>query len=198
MRVKSVLFSLLLVVTFVGFVSVGITHSALDFVDWGGTWFAVKVSETGKAGPVVPPGGNVGTNNKNTATAYLLVDTWELIAAAYHVVYCTFSGSVWTRRTGFNWPVVGEPENFLTLFFFDYEEPEGNIQTFLIPLNVTGKEKPNTVGEINSASFKNLGGVFSETRVGENGMGSVRFTGSFIKPAQVVDKVPAGCRIPQP
>ena len=64
MRVKSVLFSLLLVVAFVGFVSVGITHAALDFVDWSGTWFAVKVSETGKAGPVVPPGGNVVTNNK--------------------------------------------------------------------------------------------------------------------------------------
>ncbi len=196
MRVKSVLFSLLLVVAFVGFVSVGITHAALDFVDWSGTWFAVKVSETGKAGPVVPPGGNVVTDNEKTATAYLLVDTWEGIAARYNVVYCTFNGSVWTRHTGLEWLVFGKPENFLTLFVFDYEEPQGNIKTFVIPLNVTGKEKPNTVGEINSASFKNLGGVFLEERVGENSMGSVTFTGSFIKPAQVVDKVPAGCRIP--
>ena len=39
MRVKSILFSLLFVIAFVGFVSVGITHAALDFVDWSGTWF---------------------------------------------------------------------------------------------------------------------------------------------------------------
>jgi len=173
-----------------------ITTSALDFVDWSGTWFSVKVSETGKAGPVVPPGGNVVTNNETTATAYLLVDTWEVTTATYEVVYCTFNGSVWTRHTGLIWPVFGEPENFLTFFLFFTEEPEGNEQSFVIPLNVTGKEKPNTVGEINSASFKNLGGVFFEERVGESGMGSVRFTGSLIKPAQVVDKVPAGCRIP--
>ena len=196
MRVKSVLFSLLLVVAFVGFVSVGITHAALDFVDWSGTWFAVKVSETGKAGPVVPPGGNVVTDNEKTATAYLLVDTWEGIAARYNVVYCTFNGSVWTRHTGLIWPVFGEPENFLTFFLFFTEEPEGNEQSFVIPLNVTGKEKPNTVGEINSASFKNLGGAFIEQRVDGGSMGSVKFTGSFIKPTQVGDKVPPGCRIP--
>jgi hypothetical protein len=119
-----------------------ITTSALDFVDWSGTWFSVKVSETGKAGPVVPPGGNVVTNNETTATAYLLVDTWEVTTATYDVVYCTFNGSVWTRHTGLIWPVFGEPENFLTFFFFSTEEPEGNEQTFVIPLNVTGKEKP--------------------------------------------------------
>ena len=196
MRVRSVFFSLLLVVAFVGFVSVGITHAALDFVDWSGTWFSVKVSETGKAGPVVPPGGNVVTNNETTATAYLLVDTWEVTTATYEVVYCTFNGSVWTRHTGLEWLVFGGPENFLTLFVFDYEEPEGNTQLFVIPLNVTGKEKPNTVGEINSASFKNLGGAFIEQRVDGGSMGSVKFTGSFIKPTQVGDKVPPGCRIP--
>jgi len=196
MRVRSVFFSLLLVVAFVGFVSVGITHAALDFVDWSGTWFSVKVSETGKAGPVVPPGGNVVTNNETTATAYLLVDTWEVTTATYDVVYCTFNGSVWTRHTGLEWLVFGKPENFLTLFVFDYEEPEGTTQLFVIPLNVTGKEKPNTVGEINSASFKNLGGAFIEQRVDGGSMGSVKFTGSFIKPTQVGDKVPPGCRIP--
>lgn len=196
MRVRSVLFILVLVVAFVGFVSVGITHAALDFVDWSGTWFTVKVSGTGKAGPVVPPGGTVVTNNISTTTAYLLVDTWEDDAGTYGVVYCTSNGSVWTRHTGFKWPILGGPENFLTLFIFDYEDPQGNIQEFLIPLNVTGKEKPNTAGEINSASFKNLGGVFLQGTMDEYGMYSVKFTGSFIKPAQVVDKVPAGCRIP--
>ena len=161
MRVKSILFSLLFVIAFVGFVSVGITHAALDFVDWSGTWFTVKVSETGKVGPVVPPGGNVVTNNKATTTAYLLVDTWEPTTGIYDVVYCAFDGSVWTRYTGFQWPVSGQPENFLTFFALVYEQPQGTFQTFLIPLNVIGKEKPNTNGEINSASFKNLGGVFS-------------------------------------
>ena len=196
MRAKSVLFSLSLVVAFVGFVSVGITHAALDFGDWSGTWFTVKVSGTGKAGPIAPPGGTLATNNMTTTTAYLLVDAWEADAGTYDVVYCTFNGSVWTRHTGLEWPVWGAPENFLTLFIFDYEEPQGNIQTFLIPLNVTGKEKPNTAGEKNSASFKNLGGLFLQETVDETGMGSVKFTGSFIKPAQVVDKVPAGCRVP--
>ena len=196
MRVKSVLFSLLVVVAVIGFVSVGISHAALDFVDWSGTWFAVKVSETGKAGPVVPPGGNVVTNNETTATAYLLVDTWEVTTATYDVVYCTFNGSVWVRHTDLEWPVFGgEPEDFLTLFDFSYQESEGTLQTYIIPLNVTGKEKSNTVGEINSASFKNLGGVFTEVRPAERGMGSVKFTGSFIKSDQVVDKVPAGCRV---
>jgi hypothetical protein len=196
MRARSVLFSLLLVIGFVGFVTVGITHAALDFVDWSGTWFTVKVSGTGKAGPVVPPGGTLVTNNISTTTAYLLVDTWEAAAGTYDVVYCTFNGSVWTRHTGFEWPVWGGPENFLTLFFLEYEEPQGTTQTFVIPLNVTGKEKPNTAGEINSASFKNLGGLFLQESVDEAGMGSAKFTGSFIKPAQVVDKVPAGCRVP--
>jgi len=196
MRAKSVLFSLVVVVAFVGFVFVGTTHAALDFVNWSGTWFSVKVSETGKSGPVVPPGGAVVTNNESTSTNYLLVDSWDANTATYDVVYCTFNGSVWTRHTGFEWPVDGgEPENFLTLFDFSYQETQGTLQTYVIPLNVTGKEKSNTVGEINSASFKNLGGVFFETMVGQRGMGSVKFTGSFIKPDQVVDKVPAGCRV---
>src|SRR5512139_2956146 len=77
MRVKSVLFSLVVVVAFVGFVSVGITHAALEFVDWSGTWFSVKVSETGKSGTVVPPGCAVGTNNESTTTTYLLIGDWK-------------------------------------------------------------------------------------------------------------------------
>jgi hypothetical protein len=95
------------------------------------------------------------------------------------------------------WPVIGgESENFLTFFNVSFEDGQANQQTYWIPLNVTGKEKNNTAGEINSASFKNLGGVFVEERPSEGGVGTVTFTGSFVKPEKVVDKVPAGCRAP--
>ncbi len=198
MRVKSVFLSLVVVVSFVGFVSVGITHAALDFVDWSGTWFSVKVSESGLAGTVVPPGGNVVNNNEGNTTTYLLVNSWDFDTATYDVVYCTFDGSVWVRHTGLEWPVFGgEPDDFLTFFIFSYEESQANLQSYWIPLNVTGKEKSNTVGQINSASFKNYGGVFTEERPTQRGMGSVKFTGSFIKADQVTNKVPAGCRVQQ-
>jgi len=195
MRLKTVLFSLLLVVAFIGFVSVGITHAALDFADWSGTWFAVNVSLTGKAAPVVPPS-NIVTSNE-TATAYLLVETSA--PPGYDVVYCTFDGSVWTRHTGLEWLVVGEPENFLAFFNFPYSDHLRNRGgEYWIALNVKGKENPNMVGAINSASFKSFSGVFVEERgdTGEGAMGSVKFTGKFIKPSQVVDMVPTGCRIP--
>ena len=197
MRVKSVLFSLLVVVAFIGFVSVGITHAALDFVDLTGTWFEVKVSETGIAGPIVPPGGGVVTNNEKKATTYLLVDTLEITTTTYDVVYCTFNGSVWTRQINLEWPVLGgEPENFFTLFDFSYQDAQASTQTYWIPLSVTASEKTDTVGDINSASFKNIGGGFIEARVAESGVGSVKFTGSFIKSDQVVKEVPVGCRTP--
>ena len=48
------------------------TASALDFADWPGTWFKVKVSETGKAGTVVPPGGKPVTNNEKASETYLI------------------------------------------------------------------------------------------------------------------------------
>jgi len=141
MRVKSVLFSLLVVVAVIGFVSVGISHAALDFVDWSGTWFEVKVLRLEKPDQLFL-GSAVVTNNEKTATTYLLVDTWEITTATYGVVYCTFNGSVWTRQTNLEWPVLGgEPEDFLTLFDFSYEDAQGSVQTYWIPLNVTGKRK---------------------------------------------------------
>ena len=49
MKVKNVLFGLLVVVAFVGFVSVGVTHAQITFASWQNAWFEVKQSETGKA-----------------------------------------------------------------------------------------------------------------------------------------------------
>ena len=80
MKFKSVLFSLVVVATFIGFIFVGISHADLAFADWGGSWFSVSVSETGKAGPAVatfPLGDEIYTNNEKTSTTYLLVDSYD-------------------------------------------------------------------------------------------------------------------------
>ena len=87
--------------------------------------------------------------------------TWCI---AHSMVQCGPGTLAWNGLSGVSLRIFSSSS-------FDYEEPQGTIQTFLIPLNVTGKEKPNTVGEINSASFKNLGGVFFEERVGEEWYG---------------------------
>ena len=54
MRLRNMVFVLFLAVTVVGFFAAG-TAQALSFDDWKGTWFKVKMSETGKAGPVAGP-----------------------------------------------------------------------------------------------------------------------------------------------
>lgn len=200
MKVKIVLVSLFMVVAFVGFVTVGPARASLDFIDWAGTWFKVTASETGKAGPVVPLGGSVITDNEKNFTTYLFIDTWNLSDTSYSVVYCTFNGTVWTRHTELEWPVLGgEPENFLTFFNFSYQETQAITETYWIPLLVTGKEVKNSVGEIKSASFQNLGGIFYEEIgtpiVTSKGVGSVKFKGSFIKADKVTTVVPPGCRI---
>ena len=205
MKFKSVLCTMLAVVAFVGFVSVGITHAALGFDDWQGVWFEVKSSETGKSGPVVPLPGSVETNNEKTSITYLLVDTWDLTTTTYGVVYCTFDGSVWTRQTttapGGIDPLQlevlgGQPEDFLTFFNIAYQETPAILQTYWIPIEITGKEDNKNPGVIKSAQFKNLGGIFTEASAGERGVGSVKFTGKFIASDKVVDKFPPGCRIP--
>ena len=96
MKVKNVLFGLLVVVAFVGFVSVGSVR-ALDWVDWSGTWFKVTVSENGYLANVVPPGGSVVTNNEKSSTTYFLISYLDLSTTSYSTVYCTFDGSVWTQ-----------------------------------------------------------------------------------------------------
>jgi hypothetical protein len=201
MKVKIVLVSVFMVVAFVGFVTVGPARAALDFIDWAGTWFKVTVSETGKAGPVVPVGGSVQTNNEKSSTTYLFIDTWDLATTTYSVVYCTFNGTLWTRNTGLELPVYGgEPENFLTFFNVSYQETQAITETYWIPLLLTGKEVKNAVGEIKSASFQNLGGIFYEEIgspvVTSKGVGSVKFKGKFITPTKVSTDVPPLCKVP--
>ena len=61
MKLKSALLSLLAIIAFVGFVSVGVTHAQITFASWQQSWFEVKQSETGKAA-LVFPGGDVEKN----------------------------------------------------------------------------------------------------------------------------------------
>jgi len=201
MKVKSVLFGLVVVAAFIGFVFVGISHANLSFADWGGSWFSVQVSESGKAGPA--PAGpsyvedNPYTNDEKKSTTYLLVDSYDFNTGTFDVVYCVFDGSIWTRHTGLEWNAVGgEPENFLAFFSVSYLDPDDRQQTYWIPLNVKGKESSNNAGEVISGSFKNLGGVFTEVRADQTGMGEVKFKGTFVDPDYVLTVVPEGCRIP--
>lgn len=197
MRLRNIVFILLVAATVFGFFVVG-TAQALVFSDWEGTWFKVKMSETGKAGPAVPPGGEVATNNEKTTTSYLVIDSYDISATAFAVGYCVFNGSAWVNHAAV-WPVLGgEPENFLTLFTYSLLETQIVSQTSWIPLEVKGKASNNAPSEITSASFKNLGGIFLEeidSIIPYGGVGSIKFTGSFIKPDQVTGTVPPGCLI---
>ena len=197
MRLRSMVFVLFLAVMVVGFFAAG-TAQALSFTNWEGTWFKVKMSEKGKAGPVVPPGGEVDTNNEKTTTSYLVIDSYDISATAYSetafvVGYCVFNGSAWVNHVAV-WPVLGgEPEHFLTFLTYSLDEIQNNsLQTSWIPLEVKGKENNKTPGEITSASFKNLGGIFREeidSIIPYGGVGIVKFTGTLIGS----DQVPPDC-----
>jgi hypothetical protein len=197
MRLRNMVFVLFLAVTVVGFFAAGTAH-ALSFTNWEGTSFKVKMSETGKAGPVVPPGGEVATNNEKTTTSYLVIDSYDISATAYSetafvVGYCVFNGSAWVNHVAI-WPVLGgEPEHFLTFLTYSLDEIQNNsLQTSWIPLEVKGKENNKTPGDITSASFKNLGGIFREeidSIIPYGGVGIVKFTGTLIGS----DQVPPDC-----
>lgn len=201
MRLRNMVFILLVAATVFGFFMTGHAQ-ALSFDNWEGRWFKVKVSETGKAGPVVPPGGEVATNNEKTSTSYLVIDSYDISATAYSetvfvVGYCVYNGSAWLNHAAV-WPVLGgEPEHFLTFMTYSLAEIQNNsLQTSWIPLEVKGTESRQTVGEITSASFKNLGGIFREeidSIIPYGGIGIVKFTGSLIKSDQVTGTVPPDC-----
>jgi hypothetical protein len=202
MRLRSMVFILLVAATVFGFFVAGQVQ-ALSFANWEGTWFKVKMSETGKAGPVVPPGGEVATNNEKTTTSYLVIDSYDISATAYSetvftVGYCLYNGSAWVNHA-VTWPVLGgEPEHFLTFLTYSLVETQNSLQTSWIPLEVKGKESNKTPGEITSASFKNLGGIFREeidSIIPYGGIGIVKFTGSLIGSDQITVTVPPGCLI---
>jgi hypothetical protein len=203
MRLRNMVFFLLVAATVFGFFVAG-QAQALSFENWEGTWFKVKVSETGKAGPVIPPGGEVVTNNEKTTTSFLVIDSYDISATAFSetvfaVRYCVYNGAAWVNHAA-TWPVLGgEPEHFLTFLTYSLEEIQNNsLQTSWIPLEVKGTESRQTVGEITSASFKNLGGIFREeidSIIPYGGVGIVKFTGSLIGSDQVDGTVPPGCLI---
>ena len=204
MRLRSMFFVLFLAVMVVGFLATG-TAQALSFDNWEGTWFKVKMSETGKAGPVVPPGGEVDTNNEKTTTSYLKIESFGIepdfiesigiTVPVFVISYCVPDGLTW--RSDLNkLPILGgEPEKFLSIFTF-IQETTNIDQSNLIPLEIKGKDSKKTPGQITSASFKNLGGFFRErisSPAQEGGIGSVKFSGSFIKPDKIIDTVPDAC-----
>jgi hypothetical protein len=169
----------------------------------------VKSSETGKAGPAVPPGGEVYTNNEKTITSYLVIETFDITAPifistlditvpAFVAGYCVLTGSSWTKYP-VTLPILGgQPEFFLSMFAFQSQETPDIAQSSWIPLEVKGKATKQEPNVVSSASFKNLGGIFLEevdVVPAQGGVGSVKFTGSFIKPDQVSNNVPDACRI---
>jgi hypothetical protein len=198
MRMKKICFVFFIAFTLIGFYSIGPVQ-ALDFADWSTIWFKVKVSETGKAGSVVPPGGEVVTNNEKTYDAYLNMGNY--LDATFYTNYCTFNGTVWVRQENLPMAIVGgEPERFLTLFNFNRQQSQNISEQYWVAIEVKGKETSKTVGEINSASFKYLGGIFLEEIgtpvVTQRGIGSVKFTGSLIKgQAAVESSVPECCKV---
>jgi hypothetical protein len=198
MRMKKICFVFFIAITLIGLYPSGIVQ-ALDFADWSPIWFKVKVSETGKAGTVVPPGGEVVTNNEKTYDAYLNMGNY--LDATFYTNYCTFNGTIWVRQENLPMEVIGgEPERFLTLFNFNRRQSQNITEQYWVAIEVKGKETSKTVGEINSASFKHLGGIFLEEIgtpvVTQRGIGSVKFTGSLIKGTDEVEsKVPQCCKV---
>jgi hypothetical protein len=199
MKLKSALLSLLAAVAFVGFVSVGVTHAQITFASWQQSWFEVKYSETGKAA-LTFPGGPVEKDNEGTTKTYLFIDTWDLSTTSYTAAYC-FLGPAGTYTKQTVDPVVlpmigGNPEDFLTFLAVSYQETATIVETLYVPLEVKGKAEKNNPGEIKSGSFKNLGGIFIEEADVAGGLGSVKFTGTFIPTANVTAKVPPLCLVP--
>jgi hypothetical protein len=203
MKVKNVLFGLLVFVAFVGFVSVGVTHAQITFASWQDAWFEVKYSETGKAA-LVHPGGPVEKNNEGTIKTYLNLLTWDPVEATYTAAYCFLgpAGTYIKQTTNAPAPAVdplvlpmvgGNSEDFLAFFTIAYQETATITSTLYVPLEVKGKPLNNDPGKIKSGSFKNLGGIFIEESELAGGLGSVKFTGTFIPTDKVADKVPPLC-----
>jgi hypothetical protein len=131
---------------------------------------------------------------------------YDYLDSTFHTQYCTFNGSRWKLQEPEAFlpmqVVGGEPEKFLTLFNFTREQSQNVTEQYWIAIEVKGKEASNTVGEIKSASFKHLGGIFLEEIgfpvVTQRGIGSVKFTGSLIKGTEaVVNTVPLCCTTPE-
>ena len=208
MSIKKMFSCVLFAVAIIGFVFSS-NSLALNFDDWTGTWFTIKSSEKGKIGPVVDTpqsaGGEVSTNNEKTATSYLFIESYNISQTAFSettfaIGYCVYDTSVpatpvWVRHSTILPVLGGNPENFLSIFAFPIQESTNVYQTYWIPLEIKGSESRQVSGEITSASIKNLGGIFLEevAAPAQGGVGSVKFSGTFIKPDDVATKVPPAC-----
>ncbi len=199
----------LVVVGFVGVLMVG-TVQALDFEDWSQVWFKLQVKQNvngtnGKISDAIPPGNSPVDKYKDKFSVYLVVDNCTAESpAACEFTLCTFDGTYWVPQPSGTWPLLaGNPEKFLTLFDFTYtENPLTPItQRFLTPLQVKATVKDSNPHAITGASIENLGGAFLVT-VGDPAeqyaIGAAQITSSWIKPDNVLDKVPTGCRVPLP
>jgi hypothetical protein len=215
MYMKKIGLVIFFAITLIGFYSINIVQ-ALSFANWSGYWFKVKVSETGKAGTIVtalnPDGGEVVINNEKITDVYLKLLYFEALGDPpyYEVGYCAYNSSVWfTERYRYGttepltWPIIGgEPTRFLTLFNMKRLQSQAIKDEYWVPLEVKGTEVNQSVGDINNGSFKNIGGIFLEEIgdlvITQRGIGSVKFTGTFIKSTESESTVPEGCRISAP
>jgi hypothetical protein len=146
----------------------------------------------------------VNTNNEKTTTSFLVIETYSISQTVFSesnfaVGYCVQDTStptpLWIKLPTTIYVLGGNPENFLAFFNFPVQETANIYQTYWIPLEVKGKENKQVAGEIASASFKSLGGIFFEEveLPALGGIGSVKFTGSFISQENVTKKIPAAC-----
>jgi hypothetical protein len=198
----------LVVIGFVGVLMVG-TVQALDFEDWSQVWFKLQVKQNvngtnGKISDAIPPGSPTVSKYKDQFSVYLVVDNCTAESpAACEFTLCTFDGTYWVPQPSGTWPLLaGNPEKFLTLFDFTYtENPLTPItQRFLTPLQVKATVKDSNPHAITGASIENLGGAFLVTvgvdPVEQYAIGAAQITSSWVQPQNVLEKVPAGCRIP--
>ena len=208
MKIKKMFLSLA-VVGFVGVFMAG-TVQALDFEDWSQVWFKLQVKQNvngknGKISEAIPPGNSPVDKYKDKFSVYLVVENCTVESpAACEITLCSFDGTDWGRQPSGTWPLLaGNPERFLTLFDFTYTENPSTpiLQRFLTPLQVSANVKSSNPHEITGATVQNLGGAFLVT-VGvpaeQVAIGAAQITSSWIKPNNVLDKVPLGCRVPLP
>jgi hypothetical protein len=206
MKIKKMVLGLA-VVGFVGVLMVG-TVQALDFEDWSQVWFKLEVKQNvngknGKMSDAIPPGNSPVEKYKDKFKVYLVVESCSSESpATCDFALCTFDGTFWVRQPSGTWPLLaGSPEKFLTLWDFTYTENPSTpiLQRFLTPLQVSAEIKNSNPHEITGATVQNLGGAFLVT-VGvpaeQYAIGAAQITSSWIKPNNVLEKVPAGCRIP--
>lgn len=199
MKSRKMLLVFGVVVGLMGAFAVG-TGQALDFDDWNQVWFKVQATEKGKIGDAIPPGSSSLHGFQDNHNFFLVVERFDDATVSLVVTLCNFNGTLWIRQPSGTWPLLaGDPEQFLTLFDFTFAENSVNIERVVIPLKVKASANNKNPHTITGASISSLAGVFLVAfgqNADEYATGSVKFTGSWINPDNVVTRVPDGCRLP--